>query len=133
MILVRHGLMVVGMPYSAKTCSYRVLAGALTLMAEGGDPEQMKVLTPVLNPKSVAIGRLYGEFDEVPHAWTRTLTLTSALIRTLTLTLILTLTRTLILTLTRTRTRTLTRARSHAPSWRTRRGRRRRGRRRRCS
>ena len=65
MILVRHGLMVVGMPYSAKTCSYRVLAGALTRMAEGGDPDQMKVVTPVLNPKSVAIGRLYGEFDEV--------------------------------------------------------------------
>ena len=70
MILVRHGLMVVGMPYSAKTCSYRILAGALTLMAEGGDPDQMKVVTPVLNPKSVAIGRLYGEFDEVSHEWT---------------------------------------------------------------
>nr|VVW89510.1 unnamed protein product [Nymphaea colorata] len=32
MILVRHGLMVVGLPFSGKTSSIKVLAGALTLL-----------------------------------------------------------------------------------------------------
>lgn len=36
MILVRHGLMVVGMPFAAKTTCIKVLAGALTLLNERG-------------------------------------------------------------------------------------------------
>jgi len=32
MILVRHGLMVVGLPFSAKSTCIKVLAGALTLL-----------------------------------------------------------------------------------------------------
>ena len=70
MFLVRHGFMIVGLPYSGKTCCYRVLAAALSLMNEEGDPEQLKVGHPCLNPKSVPPGRLYGEFDAVSHEWT---------------------------------------------------------------
>jgi dynein heavy chain len=36
MILVRHGLMVVGLPFAAKSTSIKVLAGALTLLNERG-------------------------------------------------------------------------------------------------
>jgi dynein heavy chain len=36
MILVRHGLMVVGMPFSGKTSALNVLAGALTYLNERG-------------------------------------------------------------------------------------------------
>jgi dynein heavy chain len=69
MILVRHGLMIVGMPFAAKTSAYRVLARALSIMAERGSDGQVKVNTPALNPKSVPIGRLYGEFDPISHEW----------------------------------------------------------------
>jgi dynein heavy chain len=69
MIIVRHGLMVVGLPFAAKTSAYRVLAQALTLMGEE-DPEYVKVNHPVINPKSMPLGRLYGEFDAVSHEWT---------------------------------------------------------------
>merc|ERR1719446_786528 len=67
--------MIVGLPFSGKTCNYRVLAQSLALMAKNNEcpdvlEEGKKVQTPCLNPKSVPPGRLYGEFDAVSHEWT---------------------------------------------------------------
>jgi dynein heavy chain len=69
MILVRHGLMLVGYSYGAKTECYRVLAAALGDMKAGGDGEQVTRCI-CLNPKSIYIGQLYGQFDLVSHEWT---------------------------------------------------------------
>jgi len=67
-IQVRHGLMLVGPTGGGKTSNYRVLAEAMTSL-HGKDPFR-KVTTHILNPKSINMGQLYGEFNEQTHEWT---------------------------------------------------------------
>lgn len=49
-----------------KTSNYMVLQQALTKLKKKGF---YKVQTHVLNPKSISLGQLYGEFDEKTHEW----------------------------------------------------------------
>jgi dynein heavy chain len=43
MIIVRHGVMVVGLPFSGKTCNLRVLASALAKLDDRGQLEEKRV------------------------------------------------------------------------------------------
>jgi len=69
-ITVRHGLMLVGLPFAGKSMCYRVLAAALGDLAKKGEMGERAVKTTVINPKSITSGQLYGNFDPISHEWT---------------------------------------------------------------
>ncbi|KXZ48211.1 DHC-9 protein [Gonium pectorale] len=70
MIIVRHGLMLVGHSYGMKTSSYRVLAAALSDLHAKGLNKEFHTKFYVLNPKSITMGQLYGAEDPVSKEWT---------------------------------------------------------------
>ncbi|XP_030585284.1 LOW QUALITY PROTEIN: dynein heavy chain 1, axonemal-like [Archocentrus centrarchus] len=71
--VVRHGLMLVGPSGSGKTKCYETLGAAITALEgqpsmSGGVYEAVEIY--VLNPKSITMGQLYGEYDLLTHEWT---------------------------------------------------------------
>ncbi|VDO03290.1 unnamed protein product [Rodentolepis nana] len=70
MMIVRHGFMLVGMPLGGKTQILHTLAEVMTSLSEKGFTDYAKVLYRTINPKSITMGQLFGEFDPVSHEWT---------------------------------------------------------------
>ncbi|XP_063446016.1 dynein axonemal heavy chain 3-like isoform X5 [Mytilus trossulus] len=70
MILVRHGLMIVGEPLGGKTQGWQVLADALSDLHASGLYPESKTIYRIINPKAITMGQLYGCFDPVSHEWT---------------------------------------------------------------
>jgi len=71
MVVVRHGLMVVGGPFSGKTSVRVVLQEALTELGEAGVPGALfePVRSVAVSPKAVYKGDLYGENDKATQEW----------------------------------------------------------------
>ena len=70
-LVVRHGLMVVGPTGAGKSQVISVLANALTMLRKKeitGNKYQLVKQTH-MNPKSITLGQLYGEFDKNTHEW----------------------------------------------------------------
>lgn len=72
MLIVRHGFMLVGEPFSGKTSTLAVLGECLTRLSEKcpeKNPFYQKVQWDTVNPKSLTMGQLYGAFDPISYEW----------------------------------------------------------------
>ena len=71
-MMVRHGIMVVGVTGTGKTMCSSMLAKALTQLDKQGSDHYMHkpVHIDTLNPKSVRMGELYGETNPLTNEWT---------------------------------------------------------------
>lgn len=72
MLLVRHGLMIVGDSMGGKTTAYQLLAEILRDIRLDKDSiaDEYAVNYRIINPKAISMGQLYGCFDPVSHEWT---------------------------------------------------------------
>ncbi|CBZ35711.1 dynein heavy chain, putative [Leishmania donovani] len=70
-LIVRHGVMLVGVTGTGKTEARQCIAGALTnlAMAESANKMARPVIEFVLNPKSVLLHELYGRLDVNTNEW----------------------------------------------------------------
>ncbi|XP_055607362.1 dynein axonemal heavy chain 3 isoform X2 [Uranotaenia lowii] len=71
MLLVRHGLMIVGESMGGKTSAYSALAESLRELRKEKGPkcEEQGVAYRIINPKAISMGQLYGSFDPASHEW----------------------------------------------------------------
>lgn len=66
MLHIRPGVMIIGDSFAGKTTAYRILTKALS--DQNTEPTANPAYT-IINPKSVTIGQLYGEYDGISHEW----------------------------------------------------------------
>ena len=65
--------MIVGPTGAGKTTCYRILQHAMTMLRQAElspDDRYQTVNVDVLNPKSISMGELYGEENEITKEWT---------------------------------------------------------------
>jgi dynein heavy chain len=68
---VRFGVMIVGPTGAGKTTCYETLEKTMIIMRERNDKSEVfqNVKKIVLNPKSISMGEMYGEVNEVSQEW----------------------------------------------------------------
>ncbi|KAF6774162.1 hypothetical protein AHF37_06381 [Paragonimus kellicotti] len=66
----RHSVMLVGKTLSGKSTTWRVLQRIHNELNKAGDPGFERVQEYPLNPKSLSLGELYGEFNLATNEWT---------------------------------------------------------------
>eukprot|EP00605_Chrysophyceae_sp_TOSAG23-4_P002255 GSChrysophyteH1.ASY1.ANO1.2499.1 assembled CDS len=68
---IRFGATIVGPAGTGKSSIYRILAALMNNLREKGSPNPLfqKVKFQILNPKSIAMGELYGEFHPLTQEW----------------------------------------------------------------
>jgi dynein heavy chain len=59
--------MLIGEPFGSKTSVMHTMAEAFCLLSEQGHEDFQKVIFKTINPKSITMGQLYGQFDPVSH------------------------------------------------------------------
>lgn len=64
---LHNRFMLVGEPFAGKTKVIHVLAETMNLMNNSGHTDKEKVIFRTLNPKSITMGQLFGQFDPVSH------------------------------------------------------------------
>ena len=65
----RHSVMLVGKTQSGKTVTWTTLKMSLTRLHKEGEPGYQRAQEFTINPKSVTLGELYGEFDLSTNEW----------------------------------------------------------------
>lgn len=70
-LIVRHGVMMVGVTGTGKTESRVCIGNALAVMSHNGSTHSMArpVHEYVINPKSVLLHELYGKLDVNTNEW----------------------------------------------------------------
>lgn len=71
MMLVRHGVMVVGATMGGKTTAWQTLAEVLKDVSTDAYAlmKEWEVFYRIINPKAISLGQLYGCFDPATHEW----------------------------------------------------------------
>jgi len=59
--------MLVGEPFGGKTSVIHTMADAMTQLNVDGHNDYEKVIYRTINPKSITMGQLYGQFDAISH------------------------------------------------------------------
>ena len=67
--LTRHGNMLVGASFSAKSSAWKLLQDSHALLKQQGAANFEKVRTYIINPKSLSDAELYGQYDLATGEW----------------------------------------------------------------
>ena len=66
--------MLVGEPFGGKTKVLETLSEAMTMLNNEGETDYERVINRIINPKSITMGQLFGQFDPVSHEVSLSLT-----------------------------------------------------------